>query len=166
MKHNLKVFTVEEFQQNDFYDSRRCGNGGGYDQPLYKFLVYDVDKKRKIARGTLDNSSCGDFGSRFYLDFKVLRPYGNHTHCGVDWGSMPDFGEWLYVIDDKDALQVAILEAIRREYPYYIPDREAVEINNQYLHEDYVGHYNDDDEEDEEDYDEEDVYEEYAEILT
>ena len=54
----MKIIRVTEVEQNDFYDSRRCHDGGGYSQP---HITIEFDDGISIV---IDDTSCGDFGSR------------------------------------------------------------------------------------------------------
>ena len=82
MKNNTSITVVtwygdkERFIVTDVtadrpeYDPRFSHDGGSYDQPTYKAVIDGTPV-------LFDDSSCGDFGSRFFL--KV----GNHrAYCG------------------------------------------------------------------------------------
>ncbi|MFC2477120.1 MAG: hypothetical protein ACFNTU_06500, partial [Catonella sp.] len=57
----LKIINKE--QTNPFYDESKSNDGGGYYQPRYEFQFGDW-------KGVYDNTSCGDFGSRWSIDVK------------------------------------------------------------------------------------------------
>ena len=59
----IKIIREEEL--NDFVDSLKCYNGGGYHQPLYEF-------EYKGKKGYFEDTSCGDFGRRYHLEWNGL----------------------------------------------------------------------------------------------
>lgn len=69
----IRILEKEEIQQNDFYDSSKSNDGGGYYQPCRVTLF---EYEGKIYKFVYNDTSCGDFGDRFtktlYLDDKVL----------------------------------------------------------------------------------------------
>ncbi|ELV2914280.1 hypothetical protein SGH21_002425 [Staphylococcus pseudintermedius] len=56
----VKILKIE--QSNPHFDEKKKNNGGGYDQPVVTF-------EYKGVIGTYRNSSCGDFGSRYHLEW-------------------------------------------------------------------------------------------------
>lgn len=60
---------VSEVEQNAFYNEKCNNNGGGYHQPLITFVFNGVE-------GVIDDTSCGDFGSRYTI--KYGRKYYSH----------------------------------------------------------------------------------------
>lgn len=57
------ITLIDGEEQNDFYDYRKSCNGGGYHQPLYKYEFEYNNKKYTLVHS---NTSCGDFGIRYY----------------------------------------------------------------------------------------------------
>jgi len=60
-------------QQNPCYDPERANNGGGYYQPLYKFVYNGIE-------GKFEDTSCGDFGGRYHLEWNGL--HANRDQVG------------------------------------------------------------------------------------
>ena len=51
-----------ELEQNEFYNSSKINNGGGYSQPIVLFELNG-------SMGFYQDLSCGDFGNRFTVKF-------------------------------------------------------------------------------------------------
>lgn len=86
MENKIKIISVVE--TNSFADESKSNNGGGYSQP---FITFEYDG----LKGTLHDTSCGDFGKRIeliYLDKKW-----NYNEMS-DWKNYTDFN----MIDDAD----------------------------------------------------------------
>lgn len=62
VKNEGKIIIVTEEQTNPFANPEKSRNGGGYDQPLIKFRLEGKE-------GTFHNTSCGEFGERYSLDW-------------------------------------------------------------------------------------------------
>ena len=60
-----KIISHDVTQLNPYYDPARSRNGGGYDQPLIKWSVLHTPSGR-VYDVTEKDTSCGDFGTRFY----------------------------------------------------------------------------------------------------
>ncbi|EGQ3451666.1 hypothetical protein ACX812_001053 [Staphylococcus pseudintermedius] len=91
----VKILKIE--QSNPHFDEKKKNNGGGYDQPIVTF------EKDGIV-GTYRNSSCGDFGSRYHLEWNGKAD---------SWGSMLDESEIFEEIDVNDSNE--ILKAIHNQ---------------------------------------------------
>ena len=80
-----------EVEQNPFADSRFCCNGGGYFQPRYDIAIGD------IVVASINDTSCGDFGDRFSVDF--LGAIGCVDYVGNDYVYADELAEefmlWL-----------------------------------------------------------------------
>ena len=58
----IKILSKTAAEQNEFFDLNKSSNGGGYSQPLKKTTFeYEGEEYEFVY----DNTSCGDFGSRF-----------------------------------------------------------------------------------------------------
>lgn len=53
---------VSEKEQNPFYDENRSNNGGGYHQPLLKYVGEIAYKPATVS---INDTSCGEFGCRY-----------------------------------------------------------------------------------------------------
>ena len=60
MKSNFKILEVRE--QNPNVDVEKAVNGGGYSQPFIAFVFNGVT-------GSIDDTSCGEFGTRYFVQF-------------------------------------------------------------------------------------------------
>lgn len=76
-----KLVILREEEINDHYDPNKAGNGGGYHQPEYHFQYGSWN-------GYFRNTSCGGFGTRYYLKMED----GKHTFF-ASWGSMNDYSD-------------------------------------------------------------------------
>ena len=72
MDTELKI--IEQRETNAFADPSRSYDGGGYSQPEYS-IIFNGKK------GIFYDSSCGAFGSRFYVRLGAKE---------AEWGSMID----------------------------------------------------------------------------
>lgn len=116
---NYKVLRVfYEENTNPYYSSDTCNNGGGYFQPYTRVLIGTDAGKFEV---TVDDCSCGDFGTRVFWDVraesgKLLASACLGTMVGeacVDnaWSDHEfdrlynlygfDFGEFVYSIQHK-----------------------------------------------------------------
>lgn len=59
---------LKEIEQNEFYNPRYSNNGGGYSQPYYEFEING-------EKGSLSDTSCGDFGDRWELTIGKKQAY-------------------------------------------------------------------------------------------
>lgn len=65
LKMENKILKIKDEEQNSFYDPQRSSNGGGYHQPYIEYMVQFNNKTYKL---TIDDTSCGSFGLRFFID--------------------------------------------------------------------------------------------------
>lgn len=107
----VKVETWTE--TNPYYDPERSCNGGGYSQPSISGVI-TWKKCRKPIRFTLDDSSCGDFGSRICLALSD----GPVEMCGeYCYDSMDDDSILESTIPDNAATR-RIREALKERIGY------------------------------------------------
>ena len=110
-----KINIISEVEMNDFANLSLANNGGGYHQPQFKF-VYDG------LEGVFSDSSCGDFGSRYSLDFNGKQ---------FRWGSMLGNREQDVHMDVKDLAFYkefvgAFLSAFGKKVPFiYFDENEG-----------------------------------------
>lgn len=84
---NSSVKVVERKQINENYDPNKSNNGGRYYQERIVFELGGV-------HGVYEDTSCGDFGTRFYLKFN-----GKSTN----WGTMErDLNYSEFTVDDPE----------------------------------------------------------------
>lgn len=93
---------------NEFEDWRTANNGGGYPQRDIRFKSSDG------KAGCLQDTSCGDFGSRYQLN------YDGH---GAQWGSMTRMDGTNYS-GFSESLYQDLLDFVRDELGFDIPSAE------------------------------------------
>lgn len=104
MFKNLNITSKQE--TNEFADSRKSQNGGGYSQPEYKGTVtYNGEGCTFVFR----DSSCGDFGTRYSLELR---------HCGDlvfshYWGSMDDASLRHWHDEEQEDIGYAFIDALK-----------------------------------------------------
>lgn len=64
---------IRETELNPYVDHEKSCNGGGYHQPLFEFEYNGI-------RGTFEDTSCGDFGGRYHLEWNGL--HANRDQVG------------------------------------------------------------------------------------
>ena len=69
----FKILNVEELNENA--DWRTAHNGGGYYQER---ITFEIDG----SKGIFEDTSCGDFGTRYYLEIE--------GQPGAVWGTMEE----------------------------------------------------------------------------
>ena len=57
-----KIFVKSVEETNPYFDEEKQSNGGGYSQPRIEF-------EYRGKTGIIHDSSCGDFGARFFVEF-------------------------------------------------------------------------------------------------
>ena len=92
MKETLEMIGYEFEEGNPYANSDLCANGGGYSQPKGYMIVRIFDRYAMIK---YSNSSCGDFGSREYLE--VISGSDNFK---FSFGSMDDASNETSCIED------------------------------------------------------------------
>lgn len=84
---NEKIIILKETQINEFYNPEKTNNGGGYDQNRVIFELNGI-------KGLFEDTSCGDFGTRFFLKYN-----GKATN----WGTMErSFNYSEFSVDDPE----------------------------------------------------------------
>lgn len=63
---------------NPFYDAEKANNGGGYWQ-YYGTCTVELDDGTTLS-ASYDNTSCGDFGERWYMEF-IAEDGENFNFC-------------------------------------------------------------------------------------
>lgn len=58
----IKILSQKSIEQNEFYNSKKSDNGGGYSQPC-KVTIFEYEGEQ--YKFVYNSTSCGDFGSRF-----------------------------------------------------------------------------------------------------
>ena len=58
----IKILSRKSTEQNEFYNSAKSSNGGGYSQPC-KVTIFEYEGEQ--YKFVYNSTSCGDFGSRF-----------------------------------------------------------------------------------------------------
>ena len=101
-------------QGNSFYSAETASNGGGYDQPYIE--VWMEGNRRFI----IDDTSCGDFGSRKHA--RLENSDGKTIRC-ANWGTMePEKNYSSFTAGD-----IPLLECIHRLTGYWVPTSEEME---------------------------------------
>lgn len=95
MIKNIKL--LEEREQNDFFEPSKSCNGGGYHQPLIK---YSFEYENETYTLTYNNTSCGDFGSRYYV--RISRAKDNKTIYDFDVDNVSRREDELYFSEEFD----------------------------------------------------------------
>jgi hypothetical protein len=94
----INIITVKE--QNEFYNSSKINNGGGYAQPIVLFEVNGTP-------GFYQDLSCGDFGKRFTVKFdnRIYECDEVGKFSLADYEYYSEFGdEYLEFIDEFESV--------------------------------------------------------------
>lgn len=86
-------------QMNELYDPAMSHDGGGYDQPCWNIYVF-----AKNMRITVCDSSCGDFGTRYWAQVE--------NGPEATWGSMWDEPLRQSTFSENDDVAAGIIYAI------------------------------------------------------
>lgn len=101
-------------QGNPFYSPDTANNGGGYNQP---YIEVWLEGNRRFI---IDDTSCGDFGSRVHA--RLENADGESLRV-ANWGDMePEFNYSSFTAED-----IPLLDCICRLTGYYVPTSEEVE---------------------------------------
>ena len=92
MRKVLEMIGYEFEEGNPYANSDLCANGGGYSQPEGYMIVRIFDRYAMIK---YSNSSCGDFGSREYMEV-----ISGSDRFQFNFGSMDDASNEYYCIED------------------------------------------------------------------
>lgn len=69
---------VKEEQLNPYYNPDLASNGGGYDQPYFKYVGIIAGQKAEV---NITDTSCGDFGERWDID---VQSNGKRMFCSIN----------------------------------------------------------------------------------
>ena len=92
MREALEIIGYEFEEGNPYANSDLCANGGGYSQPEGWMIVRIFDRYVMIK---YRDSSCGDFGSREYLEV-----ISGSDDFQFNFGSMDDASNEMWCIED------------------------------------------------------------------
>lgn len=93
------IILLEDVEQNDFFNPEKSYNGGGYHQPLTKYS-FEYNGEDYVL--TYNSTSCGDFGSRYYV--RITRTKDDKTIYDFDVDNVSRNREdELYFSDEFDA---------------------------------------------------------------
>lgn len=92
MREAIKIVASDFTESNIYANSGLCSNGGGYAQPEGWMIVRIFDRYVMIK---YRDSSCGDFGSREYLEI-----VSGSDDYQFNFGSMDDASNEEYSIED------------------------------------------------------------------
>lgn len=95
-----KIRILSEEESNSFANPDMANNGGGYHQPHYTFEYCG-------KKGDFYNDSCGDFGSRYSVQYDGKR---------AAWGTMYDTEDIWTEFNDQDFAD-AFYDAFGKELP-------------------------------------------------
>lgn len=100
----IKILSKTAAEQNEFFDLNKSSNGGGYSQPLKKTTFeYEGEEYEFVY----DNTSCGDFGSRFT---KTLYKNGEEI-AETEVNQVDRNGVYRYGFYGDNPLHLAMLRA-------------------------------------------------------
>jgi hypothetical protein len=106
------IILLEDVEQNDFYNPEKSYNGGGYHQPLVKYS-FEYNGENYIL--TYNSTSCGDFGSRYYV--RISRTKDNKTIYDFDVDRINNREDELYFSDEFDvSFFFNLLDSELKEY--------------------------------------------------
>ena len=81
-KRNLEITIIDKEELNSFADPNRASNGGGYHQPGYTF----------------DNTSCGDFGTRYRVQLGAKIAYwGQMIELNNRYSDFCDYDDYWFI---------------------------------------------------------------------
>ena len=92
MKEALEMIGYEFNESNPYVNSELANNGGGYSQPKGWMIVRIFNRYAMI---NYSNTSCGDFGSREYLEI-----ISGSDNFQFNFGSMDDASNEMSRIED------------------------------------------------------------------
>lgn len=114
---------INKEQVITFYNPDRSNNGDGYNHLYYKFIFKGIE-------GTFEDTSCGDFRSRYHMEWNGL--HANYDTFYNEFGS--EFGsEYCYSeFSSSDLNHMELLEEIHNLTGWRIPTQEDYqeEYNN------------------------------------
>lgn len=101
-------------QGNPFYSPDTANNGGGYDQP---YIEVWLEGNRRFV---IDDTSCGDFGSRVHA--RLENADGESLRV-ANWGTMePENNYSGFTTED-----IPLLDCIHRLTGYWVPTAQEME---------------------------------------
>ena len=93
MRNNTLEIIVNNFiEGNSYVNSNLCSNGGGYSQPEGWLIIRVFDRYAMVKYADM---SCGDFGSREYLE--VISGSDSYQ---FNFGSMDDASNEMFCVED------------------------------------------------------------------
>lgn len=110
----MKIVSIREENTNEHYNPQQCHDGGGYYQPL---IVITFDDGSVL---TIDDDSCGDFGSRISAYYNDA---SGNLICDCYYGGMIDAYQWHSSFTDA---HLEMLELVRHELGYNIPTQQEI----------------------------------------
>ena len=114
--NNLKVERFEKWQQNPSYRPEFENISGGYNQPLY---IIKLNKGYKIE---IDDTSCGDLGSRFFIKL-----YQNDKKLGYYYfNNLGEIEQKSTLTMEQKNMIVTILEDYEINYAKYVLAKEEI----------------------------------------
>ena len=107
------IILLEDVEQNDFFNPEKSYNGGGYHQPLTKYS-FEYNGEDYVL--TYNSTSCGDFGSRYYV--RITRTKDDKTIYDFDVDNVSRNREdELYFSDEFDvSFFYNLLDSELKEY--------------------------------------------------
>lgn len=101
----MNMINIISWEQNDNYQYGKAYDGGCYGQP---FITFEFKGKR----GTFDDSSCGSFGRRYYINYdnkyhsfdSIGNEYDPITYSSFD----ADDSEFINAFFDKFGILIPI----------------------------------------------------------
>ena len=113
-----KMDLVLQEQTNPYYNEQLANNGGGYDQPHFKYAGVVNGKKTEVD---IWDSSCGDFGDRFEVNVASGEKRLNFAKDTID--EMP-----VSVCEGtqhfSEEYKKALIDWMKKETPYYAKNLE------------------------------------------
>lgn len=120
----FKIFITAEKEQNEFYNSSKANNGGGYHQPYYEGFIFDRDNEDRYFF-QFSNTSCGDFGTRYEIEvYQVSFNNVKNTVASAYFGSMIIHSFAYSSFDSENELHNNIKESLDNYFNIDIPTEE------------------------------------------
>ena len=112
----IKILKCEE--TNPFCNPRFANNGGGYSQPFYKF-------EYKGIKGTLHDTSCGDFGERYLLKWgdKFWRYSNVEGDVSIDQTNLDKEKDADFIEAIEEAFGIRVFKILTPRYCKWLAQR-------------------------------------------
>ena len=119
-RRSMSFKVLKYVQLNHFYNPDRSSNGGGYNQPYVEFIFNGI-------KGTFEDTSCGDFGTRYHLQWNNFSAYrdtvgGGNSYYSDFSSSNPEHVELLNKIYKLTGRYVRTWEDYAQEYQEMLDD--------------------------------------------